>query len=72
MTQQGIAPHESFELHEILTFKNVCLTKSTTMSSLVSDQKLKAILQQDITTTQGQIRELQTLMQQSNMAGSTK
>ncbi|KZL91782.1 spore coat protein [Clostridium magnum] len=71
MAQQGIAPHESFELHELLTFKNVCLTKSTTMSALVSDERLKSILQQDITTTQSHIKELRSLMEQSSMAGST-
>ncbi|MCT8978462.1 spore coat protein [Clostridium sp. CX1] len=72
MKNQGIAPHESFELHELLTFKNVCLTKSTTMSALVTDERLKSLLQQDVTTTQGHIKELRNLMEQSSMAGSIK
>ncbi|MDW8800246.1 spore coat protein [Clostridium sp. A1-XYC3] len=72
MKNQGIAPHESFELHELLTFKNVCLTKSTTMSTLVTDERLKSLLQQDVTTTQGHIKELRNLMEQSSMAGSIK
>jgi similar to spore coat protein len=65
MMKQGIAPHESIELHEILTFKNVCLTKSIAMSKLISDNELKSILEQDISTTQQHIRELTDLMRQS-------
>lgn len=71
MMHQGIAPHESFEVHELLNFKNVCLTKSVTMSSLVSDEKLKSLIQEDITTTQGQIKELKGLMESSPMCGKT-
>jgi similar to spore coat protein len=67
MMKQGIAPHESIELHEILTFKNICLTKSVTMSKLVSDIELKSILEQDISTTQQHIRELSNLMGQSTL-----
>lgn len=72
MQGQGIAPHEALEIHEILTFKNVCLTKSVTMLPLVSDQNLKTILQQDITQTESQIRELKYLLEKSNMAITTQ
>lgn len=71
MVQNKIAPHEAFELHELLSFKNVCLTKSTTMSGLVSDEKLKSILQQDITLSQGHVKELKSLMENSNMSSMT-
>jgi similar to spore coat protein len=64
MQQKGLAPHESIELHELLTFKNLCLTKAVTMSPLVSDCELKAILKQDVTTTQQHIKELKELMEQ--------
>jgi similar to spore coat protein len=71
MNQKGIAPHETFELHEILTFKNVCATKSATMAGLVKDPELKAMLQQDFTNSQGHIRELQSLIQRSEFAACT-
>lgn len=58
MEHQGMLLHESIELHEILTFKNVCLTKSIGMSPLVSDNELKTILQQDAAATQRHIQEL--------------
>ncbi|HEY9061721.1 MAG TPA: spore coat protein [Pseudobacteroides sp.] len=63
-----IAPHEAFELHEILTFKNVCATKSATMAGLAKDQELKSLLDQDFAISQGHIKELQSLMQGSTWA----
>jgi similar to spore coat protein len=56
MNQQGFAPNETIQLHELLTFKNLCLTKSFTMSPLVSDDELKTILQQDVNKTQQHIK----------------
>jgi similar to spore coat protein len=64
MEQNGAAPHETMELHELLTFKNVCLTKSVTMRMLVSDDELKAILDQDAAMGQRHIRELRGLIGQ--------
>lgn len=71
MDEHRIAPHESIELHEILTFKNVCLTKAVTMSALVSDNELKSIMQQDITTTERQIRELRGLLENAFTGAGT-
>ncbi|WP_077622286.1 hypothetical protein [Sediminibacillus massiliensis] len=39
--------HEQLELHELVTFKSLCLTKATIMQGLVTDQQLKNIMQQD-------------------------
>lgn len=68
MKKQGFAPNETIQLHELLTFKNLCLTKSFTMSPLVSDSELTSILQQDVRTTEQHIKELRGLMQQSSIA----
>lgn len=57
-----IAPHEALELHELLTLKNVCTTKAASMASLVKDDELKGILQQDFTMGQEHIKELNELM----------
>jgi similar to spore coat protein len=59
MSTQIMAPHETYELHELLTFKNLCLTKSATMGALVQDAELKNILEQDATKTKGQIQRIQ-------------
>jgi similar to spore coat protein len=67
VTGKRIAPHETFELHELLTFKNVCATKSSAMAELVKDEELKTLMQQDFTISQGQIKELQDLIQSSEL-----
>ncbi|PLR76340.1 hypothetical protein CU633_16525 [Bacillus sp. V3-13] len=51
--------HESLELHELLMFKNVCSTKSSTMTGLVEDEKLKNLLSKDVSKTKEQIQRLQ-------------
>ena len=67
VTEKRIAPHETFELHELLTFKNVCATKSSTMAVLVKDEELRTLMQKDFTISQGQIKELQDLIQSSEL-----
>lgn len=62
MDTQYLAPHETYELHELLTFKNLCLTKSATMSGLVQDPNLKGIFEKDVQKTRGQIQRLKEFM----------
>jgi similar to spore coat protein len=57
-----LAPHETYELHELLTFKNTCLTKAATMSQLVDDPNLKGILQQDVDKTSSQVQRIKQFM----------
>jgi len=66
-----IAPHEALEIHELLTFKNVCATKSATMAALVKDDELKSLLQQDFTASKDHIKELQNLMVGASNAFNT-
>lgn len=68
----SIAPNETMQLHELLVFKDLCLTKSVTMSPLVSDNELKSILQMDITTGEQHIKELRGLLEKSNIAVETE
>jgi similar to spore coat protein len=58
-----LAPHEMLEVLEVLTFKNVCLTKSKTMQALVQDEELKTILQADVKNSAKDIMELRSLLQ---------
>lgn len=62
-----IAPHETFELHEILSFKNVAATKTSAMVGFVKDEELRELLQQDFTTSQEHIKDLQRLIQSSEL-----
>ncbi len=68
MLEQGLAPNETIQLHEILTLKNLCLTKAVTMSPLVSDDELKNLINNDIQTTQNHIKELRVFLEQSKIA----
>jgi similar to spore coat protein len=58
----GLALHESLEVRELLSFKNVCLTKSQTMQALVTDDNLKSLLQQDVQKSAKNIQELQGIL----------
>ncbi|MGM1022945.1 MAG: hypothetical protein ACQEXV_21145 [Bacillota bacterium] len=59
---QKLGVHEKLELHELLTFKTTCLTKSQTMIPLVSDTNLKNILQQDVNGGTQDIQQLKNLL----------
>lgn len=66
MNTQRITVSEINQIHELLTFKNICLTKSITMSPLISDEELKSILREDVITTKQHIEELKSLAEKSN------
>lgn len=72
MDQQAIAPHETMQLHELLAFKNLSVTKAVTMATLVSDEELKSILQNDVSTSKQHIKELSGLMKHSYIATSDR
>lgn len=54
-----LALHETLEVHELLVFKNLTLTKSATMSKLVQDPVLKDILAQEVASGTRFIHKLQ-------------
>lgn len=60
-----IAPHETFELHELLVFKSICATKSKAMTAFAKDEELKSMLRDDFAVSQEQIKELQNLLRHS-------
>lgn len=65
------AIHETLELSEITTFKTLCLTKSKTMKALVSDKKLKEIMQLDIDMTTRQLEAYNTYLTQMNQQATS-
>ncbi|WP_017755509.1 hypothetical protein [Calidifontibacillus oryziterrae] len=54
--------HETLEVHELLVFKNLCLTKSITMVGLVQDPKLKTIFANDVKSSKIFVQRLQELI----------
>jgi similar to spore coat protein len=57
-----MALHETLEVHELLTFKNLCLTKTATMSGLIQDPELKTILANDVSSSTKFITRLKELI----------
>ncbi|OBA07069.1 hypothetical protein A9D36_07765 [Bacillus subtilis] len=56
------ALHEALEVQEMTAFKTLCLTKSKAMKALVSDPKLKEIMQQDVDITTRQLQEFASIL----------
>lgn len=63
MTVKDLAPHEALELHEVLTFKTLCATKSDTMSGFATDQELQSLLEKDFNQSKKHIKDLSDLLQ---------
>lgn len=59
------ALHEVLEVHEIVTFKTICLTKSKTMQMLVSDPQLKSLMQLDVERSANQLQELGNILKEA-------
>lgn len=62
MDTQSLALHEALEVHEILNFKTICMTKSKLMEGLVTDKDLKALLGKDVQQSIDAISNLQSLL----------
>lgn len=62
MAKKELAVHETLEIHEILTMKQACLVKAYAVSSLIKDEKLKKLVEQDVKDSEQAIQELQELL----------
>ncbi|GLY12384.1 hypothetical protein [Pseudobacillus badius] len=60
------ALHEVLEVQEMAAFKTVCLTKSKTMKALVTDQRLKEIMLQDVDLSTRQLQEYTSILSKAN------
>lgn len=56
--------HETLELHEILTFKNNSLTKSSAMRLLAKDEQLESLLSIDAIQSKQEIEQILSLLNQ--------
>lgn len=63
MDNNNTASHEVLQIHEILTLKNLAITKVVTMLPLVKDPELKEIMQNEIQTVQQHIEDLRNIIQ---------
>lgn len=68
MNKQLLAAHESFEIHELINFKTLCLAKSKFMQGLVFDQDLRALMEKDVQQSSEAIANLQAIYAQAPFA----
>jgi len=54
--------HETLEVREIASFKTICLTKSKTMQTLVSDPELRSLMQRDVELSSRHLVELGSIL----------
>jgi similar to spore coat protein len=64
LAEQEYAVHETLELHEIFSFKTLCLTKSKIMQAFVSDTELSDLFKEDIQQSTKAIKDIQNLLSQ--------
>ncbi|WP_066055000.1 hypothetical protein [Robertmurraya korlensis] len=62
LLEKTLGVHESLELFELITFKSLSLTKTTTMSPLAVDPVLKDILTRDAAISKDQLQRLQQFL----------
>ncbi|MDP4084841.1 MAG: spore coat protein [Bacillota bacterium] len=55
---EKLAFHETFETHEILNFKTICLLRSKFMQGICFDNELKALMEKDVQQSIQDINEL--------------
>ncbi|GED34762.1 hypothetical protein [Brevibacillus centrosporus] len=58
--------HEQLEVHEIATFKTICMTKSKTMQAIVSDDALRQLLAEDVDVSTRQLEELSEILSKAS------
>jgi similar to spore coat protein len=62
MDSDLITPSESLHLHEIISFKVLCATKSSAMKTLVKDEELKKLMEQDVAVSKEHLEDLKKLI----------
>lgn len=62
MAQQGLALHETMEIHEMLNFKTICITQSKMLQGIVFDQELKKLMEEDVQQSIKAVNNLQGLL----------
>lgn len=59
MADQGLAPHETIELHELLTNEITSLKKIKADMCLVNDRDLKSYMQKCMDSKMGKVESIQ-------------
>jgi similar to spore coat protein len=65
--QKKLALHETFETHEIINFKTVCLLRSKLMQGICFNNELKQLMEKDVKQSIQDINELLPFYKQSQI-----
>ena len=65
MIRETLALHETMEIHEMLNFKTVSITKTKMMEGIVFDQELKALMERVVQQSIPEIKDLQSLLKKA-------
>ncbi len=66
MSQQSFILHETMEIHELLNFNTICMTKSKLIQGVVFDNELKALLEKNMQQCKSAVNVLQGLLTKTN------
>ncbi|QTM98300.1 spore coat protein [Sediminibacillus dalangtanensis] len=64
MASNKLALHETLEVHEILTLKQSAILKAYAMKTLVEDDTLKQMLDNEVNRSEKAIKELEEVLGQ--------
>jgi similar to spore coat protein len=67
MDQNELALHETFDTHEIINFKTVCLLRSKLMQGICFNNELKQLMEKDVQQSIQDLKELLPFYQQSQL-----
>lgn len=62
MNNNKITPQETLQIHELITLKNLSLTKTVTMLPLVKNPDLKKLMENEVQTTKTHIEDLKNII----------
>lgn len=66
MKSEGVTPQEMASLHEIICYKNACAVKAGVYGQLANDERLKKLLEQDMTFSKQQLRDTLYVLRMTN------
>ncbi|MCX8132240.1 MAG: spore coat protein [Clostridia bacterium] len=64
---QSLALHETMEIHELLNFKTVSMTKSKMLQGIVLDRDLKALLEKHVQQSTAAVNTLQDILAKTQL-----
>ena len=65
MSQIQLAPHETFQVHELLQLENSFALKIAGLTDSIADPKLRMLLETDLRDSQQHIQELRDFLRRS-------